>query len=465
MIELSAERMAAAMGADLIDRGPGDYPSRAVIDSRAVTGGELFFGLSGASDDGSRFARTALESGAWGVVVSPERATELAGTGSFVFASGDPLRALQMLARAWRRELGATVIGVTGSVGKTSVKDITRAILPGRVHASAENFNTEIGLPLTVLEARPGTETLVLEMAMRGTGQIAELAEIAEPDIGVITNVGPVHVELLGSVEAVAAAKAELIGGIRSGGTLIAPARAGLLESHLAGRPGVVRFGPGGDVEMTSRKMAAADGIGPDSAISSAGTVATVSTVHGEQEFSFPFTESHNLTNALAAIAAGIAAGSTPSELSVRSGRVSFSKLRGEHIALGTESGRRGLVINDCYNANPISMRAALEYLAERNQPRKVAVLGLMGELGPEQDRYHREIGDLARELGIGTVIGVGEIAREYRPDVSVADPAEAAAAVRELLGPDTAVLVKGSRAAGLEAVTEALVDAEGKAG
>ncbi len=463
MIALSAERMAAAMGAELVDRGPGEFPSKAAIDSRAITGGELFFGLVGATDDGARFAETALESGAWGVVVSPEWAGKLAGSGRFVFSSDDPLRALQMLARAWRRELDATVIGVTGSVGKTSVKDITRAILPGRVHASAENFNTEIGLPLTVLEAQPGTETLVLEMAMRGAGQIAELAEIAEPDIGVITNVGPVHVELLGSIEAVAEAKAELIAGLRPGGTLIAPVEAGHLEPHLKGFPGVIRFGAGGEVELIGRELVAADRLDRDGDPLPAGVVATVATSHGDQEFSFPFTESHNLTNALAAIAAGLAAGSTPAELAVRSGRVAFSKLRGEHIVLGADGDDRGLLINDCYNANPISMRAALEYLAELGRPRKVAVLGVMAELGPEQDRFHGEIGDFARELGIETVIGVGEVARGYRPDRQVGDPAEAAAAVRGLLGSDTAVLIKGSRAAGLEAVTETLVATEGK--
>lgn len=464
MIELQAERMAAAMGAELVERGPGGYPSRAVIDSRQVAGGELFFGLTGGSDDGGRFAARAVESGAWGVVVTPDRAAELSGAGRFVFASPDPLRSLQMLARAWRRELGATVIGVTGSVGKTSVKDITRTILPGSVHGSAENFNTEIGLPLTVLEAPAGTQVLVLEMAMRGAGQIAELAAIAEPDIGVITNVGPVHVELLGSIEAVAAAKAELIGGLKPGGALVVPVDAGPLEPHLDSVPGVVRFGPGGEIEATARETVAADTVDPDGRPVPAGMVVTVATPRGEREFAFPFTESHNLTNALAAIAAGIAAGATPDELALRSGRIAFSRLRGEHIRLGDGRGDRGLVINDCYNANPISMRVALEYLAELGRERKVAVLGVMAELGPDQDRFHREIGEFARELGIGTVIGVGEIARGYRPDREVVDPEAAAAAVRELLGPDTAVLVKGSRAAGLEAVAESLVATEGQA-
>ena len=174
-------------------------------------------------------------------------------------AAADPLAALQALARAWRRELGARVVGVTGSVGKTSVKDIARALLPGRVHANRENLNTEIGLPLTVLEAPDDTEVLVLEMAMRGAGQIAELAAIAEPEVAVITNVGPVHVELLGSVEAIAAAKAEVLAALPADGTAVVPAEAGELEPHLAAAPRLLRFGSGGDVFAVESRVA--DGV------------------------------------------------------------------------------------------------------------------------------------------------------------------------------------------------------------
>lgn len=447
MIELTTERMAAAMGAEIVDRGPGGAPDRAEIDSRKVTGGELFFGLTGGQSDGGEHAAGAIRSGAWGAVVTPERARELGGAGAFVFACEDPLLGLQMLARAWRRELGATVIGITGSVGKTSVKDITRALLPGEVHASAENFNTEIGLPLTILESPAGTETLVLEMAMRGSGQIAELAAIAEPDIGVITNVGPVHVELLGSIEAVAAAKAELIAGMKPGGTVIAPAEAGYLEPHLEGIPGLIRFGGDGDVRITERE------------ITGGSAKARMETLQGTQTFEFPFAEPHNLLNAQAAIAAGGAAGFTPAEMAARTGGIAFSRFRNEHIDLGA----RGLIVNDCYNANPVSMRAALEYLAQIDRPRKFAVLGLMAELGPDEVRYHEEIGALARDLGV-EVIGVGDLARSYDPDLKAGNPDEAARLLGERLGPDVVALIKGSRAAGLERVTELVTTGEGSA-
>jgi UDP-N-acetylmuramoyl-tripeptide--D-alanyl-D-alanine ligase len=216
-VKLTAEQIAAAMGGEIVVRGGPGHPRRGAIDSSAVGEGDLFFGLRGERVDGGEFAIAAIGAGAWGVVVGRARATGL--DGAWVFAVADPLAALQDLARAWRRELSVPVAGITGSVGKTSVKDIARALLPGRVHANRENLNTEIGLPLTVLEAPADTELLVLEMAMRGPGQIAELAGIADPRVAVITNVGPVHVELLGSVGAVAAAKAEILAALPAEGT------------------------------------------------------------------------------------------------------------------------------------------------------------------------------------------------------------------------------------------------------
>jgi UDP-N-acetylmuramoyl-tripeptide--D-alanyl-D-alanine ligase len=449
---MTPQEIADAMGARIVTEGGAGSPSSAQFDSRQVSGGELFFGLPGENDDGGRFAPAAVAAGAWGVVTGPDytaAATDAAGNqgqGVWAFESDDPLKSLQDLATAWRRRLTATVVGITGSVGKTSVKDITRAMLPGVVHASPENFNTEVGLPLTVLSSPADTDFLVLEMAMRGPGQIAELARIGEPDIGVITNVGPVHIELLGSIEAIAAAKAEMIGGVRPGGPVIAPVEAGYLEPHLDGVGNLIRFGPGGTVELVSWER------------KGFGIAATVRTPAGEFDFEFPFTEEHNLTNALTAIAIGHAAGVGPVEMAARTGEITFSKFRGEHIEL--EGG--ALVVNDSYNANPVSMRAALDYLAALDRPQRVAVMGLMAELGPETERFHAEIGAHARDVGIDVLIGVGRVAAGYGPDHLVEDPAAAAALLTDMLGPDTAVLVKGSRSAGLEAVAEALAPQEG---
>ena len=449
-MKLTPEEIAAAMAAEVVAEGEPASPRRAVIDSGEAGPGDLFFGLRGANRDGGEFAPAALEAGAWGAVVNTQVFRSFAPdsdtndrSGGWIFAVEDPLVALQTLARAWRQALGARVVGITGSVGKTSVKDISRALLPGSVHANRENLNTEIGLPLTILEAPEGTGTLVLEMAMRGAGQIAELAAIAEPEVAVITNVGPVHVELLGSVAAIAAAKAEILDDLPPGGTAVAPVEAGELEPHLTTIARQLRFGPGGDVEATEARIV--DGV----------TEALVSTPLGAQRFHFPFTEGHNLTNALAAIAAGVALGADLAGMADRAASIGFSRFRGERLELPG-----GIVlVNDCYNANPVSMRAALDHLATLDAPRTVAVLGEMGELGPGSAGFHREVGDHARAAGIDFVVGVGLPARDYGPDELVADPGEAAELLAEQLEPGDAVLVKGSRSAGLEAVAEQLVD------
>jgi UDP-N-acetylmuramoyl-tripeptide--D-alanyl-D-alanine ligase len=449
-VKLTPEEIAAAMGAEVVAEGESGSLQRAVIASGDAGPGDLFFGLKGTNRNGGEFAPVAIEAGAWGVVLDEgarqsfslhER--EKLCRGGWIFVVEDPLAAMQALARAYRRSLGARVVGVTGSVGKTSVKDISRALLPGRVHANRENLNTEIGLPLTILEAPEETDLLVLEMAMRGKGQIAELAAIAEPEVAVITNVGPVHVELLGSVAAIAAAKAEILDDLPPGGTAVAPVEAGELEPHLERAPKLLRFGPGGDVE--ARRVSVAEGV----------TEASISTPLGEQTFHLPFTESHNLTNALAAIAAGVALGADLAGMADRAADIGFSRFRGERLELPG-----GIVlVNDCYNANPVSMRAALDHLAGLDAERTVAVLGEMGELGPGSAGYHREVGEHARAAGIDFVIGVGLPARDYDPDDLVADPGEAAELLAQRLEPGDAVLVKGSRSAGLELVAEQLPD------
>jgi UDP-N-acetylmuramoyl-tripeptide--D-alanyl-D-alanine ligase len=450
VITLSAERIAQEARASIEARGPVGHPERAIVDSRQTRAGDLFVGLPGERADGGKFAADALAAGAWGVLVEPERARELRGAETgWVFATNDPLRSLQLLARSWRRELGRPVVGITGSTGKTSVKDICRAILPGRVHASPENFNTEIGLPLTILGAPEETELLVLEMAMRGLGQIAELCEIAEPDVGVITNVGPVHLELLGTLEAIAEAKAEILTGLSANGRGVLPADAEALEPHLNDSIVTITFGPGGDVfaeEVTTTDRE---------------TEALVGTPEGEHRFRFPFTEAHNLQNALCAISVGVGLEAPIERLAAGTSQITFSRLRGESIELAD-----GVVlINDCYNANPLSMRAALDHLRTLEpRGRRLAVLGGMAELGPSAPQYHREVGAHARELRIGPIVGVGELARDYAPDEWVQSPEAAVAIADRFVEPGDAVLVKGSRSVGLERFTDELAARRGRA-
>ncbi|MGD1056643.1 MAG: Mur ligase family protein, partial [Solirubrobacteraceae bacterium] len=300
MRDWDARHLAAAAGATLVRRSTAEEgapgPERASIDSRRIAPGELFVGLRGERSDGGSHAEQALQAGGWGVLVAPEHAERAAETaaGGVVLAHGDPLAGLHSLARAWRRELrarGAMVVAITGSTGKTSTKDILAALLGERlqVAASPENFNTEIGLPLALLSAPAQTELLVLEMAMRGPGQIAELTEIAEPEVGVIVNVGPAHLELLGSLDAIAAAKAELIAGLAPGASVVVPAGEPLLVPHLRAEVPVITFGEGGEVTLAERR---ADG--------------SVLIRHGEAEIELQpsFAQAHNLSNLLAAVAA-----------------------------------------------------------------------------------------------------------------------------------------------------------------
>jgi UDP-N-acetylmuramoyl-tripeptide--D-alanyl-D-alanine ligase len=439
VIDRPAAWIAQSAGGRLLSGDPrAGGPTRAVLDSREVRPGDLFVGLRGEHVDGGKFAGEALAAGAWGVLVAPSYAEALAVStpGSPVIAAETPLAALGALARAWRRELGCKAVGITGSTGKTSTKDILAALLEPhcRTHSNRENLNTEIGVPLSVLEAERGTEVLVLEMAMRGEGQIAQLAGIAEPDVGVVVNVGPVHLELLGTVERVAAAKAELIHDLRPGTACVVPAGDRLLAEHLRDDLETITFGPGGDVMLLSFDAGLAE-------IEARGERVTL-------ELSYD--EPHNLLNTLAAIAAATALG-TP-----LAGRVDvrFSSLRGEIVELPGGV----TVVNDCYNANPMSMRAALEHLAESPADRRIAVLGAMAELGDESGRFHREIGAYAQELGVDILVTVGEEALAYGDGFggethSVSGPEEAGVLLEEVALPGDRVLVKGSRAAGLERV------------
>jgi UDP-N-acetylmuramoyl-tripeptide--D-alanyl-D-alanine ligase len=303
-----------------------------------------------------------------------------------------------------------------------------------RTHANAENLNTEIGLPLTVLAAERGVEAMVLEMAMRGEGQIAELVAIAEPDVGVIVNVGPVHLELLGTVERVAAAKAELVRDLRPGTACVVPAGERLLDAHLRSDLDTITFGPGGDVALASFE----DG------------VARIDARGDSIELELPYAEPHNLLNTLAGVAAAIALGVRPAgAVDVR-----FSSLRGEIVELAGGV----TVVNDCYNANPMSMRAALQHLAETPAERRVAVLGTMAELGPGSDAFHRDIGAEAAALGIDVLVTVGAEAMPYAEPFdgeayAVGTPEEAGALLEEIAQPGDRVLVKGSRSVGLEKV------------
>ncbi len=385
------------------------------VDSRRIEPGDLFVAVN---ERGRGFVDGALERGAAAALL-PD----------------DPHGALAAIGGAVRSRSSARVVGVTGSVGKTSTKDILAGLCAPhrRTIASEASFNNEIGVPLTLCRLEPETEVCVLELGMRGLGQIAWLCSFARPEIGVITNVGPVHLELVESVERVAEAKAELL---RAVAVAVIP-REPLLEPFLPDCE-VRRFG---DDDLLS--------FGDGRAIVRIGD----RTVELEE---VPFTARHQALNLLPALHAYDALGLPLDGAQAGAGEIQLSRLRGEELRLPGG----GVLINDCYNANPISMRAALAHLVERAAGRRtIAVLGDMAELGADGPPYHREVGAAAAELGVGELVAIGELARGYVdgaagvPSQWAPTLAEGIAAVERALRPGDVVLVKASRAIGLEAV------------
>ena len=397
----------------------------AFVDSREPVEGALFVGVRGEFTDGGTHAPDALRDGAAAAVVTESAWRWIEGDAQAirkpVLVAKDPLAVLQAAGRIALERSGARVIGVTGATGKTTTKDILVAMLAAAgaaVEGTPGNRNTEVGVPIFLMGLAEGCQVAVVEMGMRGMGQIAELAALAPPDVACITSIGPVHLELLGTVEAVAAAKAEILQALRPGGTAVVPEGEALLDAHVAALdPGVtvVRFG---DAPPAGLELG--------------------------------LTKAWELRNAAAAYACCDALGlAPPAGVPIA---VGLSAMRGQERPLAAG----GVLIEDCYNANPIAMRAALADLAGR-PGRRVAVLADMMELGPDEGRYHREVGQAAVAAGIDLLIAVGERAAGYAEGadgldaVRVGSVEEALETVPGLLREGDTVLLKGSRSMRLE--------------
>jgi UDP-N-acetylmuramoyl-tripeptide--D-alanyl-D-alanine ligase len=403
----------------LIPAGWADEVTGVEIDSRRIEEGDLFVAAAGGAD----FRSHAFARGAAAVLI-PD----------------DPFAALAALGRAVRTRSAARVVGITGSTGKTSTKDILAALAAphARTVAAERSYNNELGVPLTLCRLEPDTDVCVVELAMRGVGQIAELCAIARPDVGLITSIGPAHLELVGSMEGVTRAKGELLDALPAAAVAIVPAGVtGLEREQLDVRafdPHEVKSFEVIDGRSRVRFDLRGKGL----------------------ELELNFTARHHAVNALAALLAYEALGLPLEHAQEGADKIEFSAWRGEEVELPGD----GLLINDSWNANPVSMEAALRHLAERaGKRRRVAVLGDMAELGPDGPAYHREIGRLAAELGV-TVLAVGTLARGYLEDAGgawAASADEALPLVDEVVRPGDCVLVKGSRAVGLEAVADAL--------
>jgi UDP-N-acetylmuramoyl-tripeptide--D-alanyl-D-alanine ligase len=414
------------------------------MDSREAVEGALFVAIRGGHD----FTGAARSAGAVAVLVdSAHAAAETDGT---VLTAPDTVVALQAIGAAnAAAATGCTVIGITGSSGKTSTKDVLVGLAaPQRETIGAlEGHNNEIGLPFTLCRIGTGTQLAVCELSMRGPGQIAELVALARPRIGVITNVGEAHLELLGTREAIAAAKAELLDGVE---LAIVPATEPLLAPHLAGAACEVRtFGEGaGDVRVVSR---APSGPGMDLVLDVLGTRLALQT---------NLAGAHHALNLAAAIAVCDALGLDLERCAEAASDIRLQRWRSEPHPLPGG----GIVVNDAYNANPSSAEAALAALAEQGSGRLVAVLGEMAELGPSAPELHRRVGRHAASLGYAVLVAVGPVARGYLEGAGDAvEPhwlPDADGLVPYLAGivrPGDRVLVKASRAARLEGVAAGL--------
>jgi UDP-N-acetylmuramoyl-tripeptide--D-alanyl-D-alanine ligase len=460
--------LAAPAGADL------DQLSFAggATDSRAVTPGRLFFALKGERVDGFDFCATVAAAGAAAVVVPNGRGIPAGCGGIPVIGVEDPRAALVDLARAVRGTFGGRVVGITGSNGKTTTKELVAAALDvrqsgapsGSVLRTAGNFNTEIGMPLTILEASGNEAFWVLEMAMRARGEIALLADIAKPHVGLVTNVAAAHLGRLGSIEEVAKAKGEIYGGLGQSGIGVLPAGDPLLEAEAAVLPRARqrRFGlrdSDADVRLLEVISAGA-----------AGSVLRVAVGETPVVVRLPLPGEHNARNAAAALAVVLALGLPPTTAAAAMERVILPAHRSRLVPVG---GR--MVLDDCYNANPASMAAALRTVVGSlaNGARAFAVLGDMLELGHEEEALHQETGRLVASLGLAGLVAMGPLATHYARGAraggmaadrieTTEDPARAAALVAAWSRPGDWLLVKASRGLRLERVIEALEGALG---
>ena len=447
--------IAAIVGGDLL-RGDGATPNRIVHDSREVAEGDLFVALRGRRTDGHAFLPDAFARGACGALISDPGAVPADARN--LIAVGDTVGALQRLAAAWREALDATFVGITGSNGKTTTRALlahllARADRPHRVFNAPKNYNTEVGLPLALLAMPEAASIGLFELGADRPGDIAALADVLAPQVGLITSIGPSHLDGLGSVEAVAVEKWSLVERLPPDGTAFVNADSPdllCLMQEADGRctgVGIERGDVRGRIDREVPRL-----------------VLTVD--DPPMRLVAPLIGRHNAVNLLLAAVTAFRLGVPASAIEERTGTFVPVPHRLEPIQAPF-----GTVLDDTYNANPASTAGALRALARCGGPetRRVFVFGEMRELGPEADRYHREAVDLALDLGIDAVLPVGDLAVDAcrtRPADAIrfVDRDELDRSIRSICAPsrDAFVLVKGSRALELERLVEELVrDAE----
>ncbi|MDD4169886.1 MAG: UDP-N-acetylmuramoyl-tripeptide--D-alanyl-D-alanine ligase [Desulfotomaculaceae bacterium] len=454
--------IAGATGGEIIQGNPGLTFDQVSIDTRKTSPGDLFLALKGERYDAHNFLAQAVMTGAGGVVVS--RAIDIPD-GIPAVKVKDTLVALQALARWNRDRCGARLIGVTGSTGKTTTKDMIASVLSTHLQTlkTTGNFNNEIGLPLTLLGMNSSHEAAVVEMGMRGLGEIAALCRIARPDGAVVTNIGETHLELLGSISNIASAKGELLEYMPIDGFAVINAASPYVRREAGRCCGkVIFFGFDQTSDVAAENIRAVNG----------GSHFTTVVAGEKNDYFLPVPGRHNVLNALAAIAVGLEFGLSNEEINRGLAAVTITGMRQEIAEAGNVK-----IINDAYNACPASTVAALQLLRElAGDRRMVAVLGNMLELGSRAGSGHREVGEAVAAYGIDCLIAVGDLANGIADGASCAGlPAggiyrcagniEAVAVLDDILRDGDAVLVKGSRGMRMEQIVESLLSTRGKAG
>jgi UDP-N-acetylmuramoyl-tripeptide--D-alanyl-D-alanine ligase len=450
-------RLTLGKVAEFLSAG-GEFDPKAVaagysIDSRTIRPGELFFAVKGEKMDGHDFVAQALEKGAVAAVVAGEKVAGFPSKARLV-AVEDTLVALQTLAKSVRRLWGKPLIAVTGSTGKTTTKEAIAHVLSSRfrVLKSEGNFNNHFGLPLMLLKLEPEHDAAVVEMGMSHAGEIAALAQLAQPETGVVTNVAPVHLEFFNSVAEIARAKYELIESLPATGTAVLNADDEYVSQFgrdFKGRVITYGFAPVATVRAENVKSLGEKGSAFDIVVGDRREAATL-----------PLVGSHNVYNALAATAVGLERGLTLSEVVAALASLSPADKRGQVVRIGNIT-----VINDCYNSNPKALAAMVDALAEMPAHRRIVVAGEMLELGPQGEAMHRESGRHIAEKKIDVLIGVrglaaGMVEAAKEAGISaefVATPEEAGKWLATETRAGDVVLLKASRGVKLEKALEKL--------
>ena len=421
------------------------------IDSRTVGPGQLFFAVKGERLDGHDFVEQALEKGAAAAVVRSDQAGRYQGE-TRLLSVEDTLVALQTLATAVRKLWGKPLIAVTGSAGKTTTKEAIAQVLSARfrVLKSEGNFNNHFGLPLMLLKLEPEYDVAVIEMGMSHAGEIRALAKIAQPEIGVVTNVAAVHLEFFDSLAGIARAKYELIESLPLSGTAVLNADDEYVSQFGRGFKGkVVQYGLRATADVRAENIRSKG---------TEGTEFDVVTGTSREHATLPLVGEHNVLNALAAVAVGVERGLKPAEAVATLATLTPADKRGQVLQVGNIT-----VINDCYNSNPKALEAMVDALAAMNARRRIVVAGEMLELGLAGEEMHRRAGDHISEKKIDVLIGVRGLAQAMVGAAEkagaraefVASPEEAGEWLAREARDGDVILLKASRGVKLERALE----------